>query len=158
MALRQIQCKSGGGMSLEARARMSPTATSACSKNAAGRAPVPGPKSAPQGGWPQGLGAWQCAAGAGSRRAHGLSGRGGHFHVGSPMAFGPAGRAGDCHIHCDNLCVEHKVRSHAAPPVRAPGPLASINPGGLPTDSSRIVYLVLLIAYASSIWNSIANG
>jgi hypothetical protein len=27
-----------------------------------------------------------------------------------------------------------------------------------PTDSPRIVYLVLLIAYASSIWNSIANG
>ena len=26
------------------------------------------------------------------------------------------------------------------------------------TDTSRIVYLVLLIAYASSIWNSIANG
>ena len=29
---------------------------------------------------------------------------------------------------------------------------------GQSTDSSRVVYLVLLIAYASSIWNSIANG
>ncbi len=68
---------------------MSPTATSACSKNAAGRAPGPGPKSAPQGGWPQGLGA--CAAGAGSRRARGLSGAAATFTLARQWPLGPPG-------------------------------------------------------------------
>jgi hypothetical protein len=89
-------------------------------------------------------------------------GRGGHFHVGSPMAFGPAGRAGDCPRY---IVITQSSLARGAP---GPGPLASINPRGLATDSSRILYtiytillvyyMILLIAYASSIWNSIANG
>jgi hypothetical protein len=46
--------------------------------------------------------------------------------------------------------------------LRAAFKLAMVVPGpgppSRPTDSSRIVYVVLLIAYASSIWYGIAHG